>query len=88
MGEHEPQRPRRPQPAPLFPSWLFRLVVLTILGLWVVALVISSIAPRIFQMPPSLNSAVPVVLVFLFGGKGLTDANRDRRHNHDEDGDE
>jgi hypothetical protein len=61
---------------PTIPNWLFYLVTLLILGLWGAGIVMSFLSSS-FQMPESLNAAVPIVLVGVYGVKAVSDRRGD-----------
>jgi hypothetical protein len=65
---------------PRIPGWLFYVVTLTIVGLWAVGVVLTFVSSS-FQMPESLNGALPIVLVALY----TTKAASDRRRGGDDD---
>jgi hypothetical protein len=57
---------------PTIPNWLFYIVTLLVLGLWSAGIVISFISST-FQMPETLNGAVPLVLVGVYSVKAVSD---------------
>lgn len=71
---------RRPKPKKSqgrqIPNWLFYLVTLTILALWGAGIVLSFVS-RSFEMPVSLNAAMPIVLVGVYGAKAVSDHRSD-----------
>lgn len=69
MGDHD-----RP-PGPRIPNWLFYGVTLVVVSLWGAGIVISFVSST-FQMPESLNAALPIVLAGLYGAKALGDRDR------------
>lgn len=74
---HRADGPQRRNP---IPNWLFYTVTLAVVGLWGAGIVISFVS-KTFEMPASLNAALPVVLVGLYGTKAASD------HRSDDDDD-
>lgn len=64
---------------PRIPNWLFYVVTLVIVGLWAAGIVLSFVSAS-FQMPESLNGALPIVITGLYVSKAASDRDRNNRN--------
>jgi uncharacterized membrane-anchored protein len=71
-----PVRRRSPAPRSRIPNWLFYGIIIVVTLLWAGFIVLGALTQ--VQMPTTLNTVFPIVVITVLGGKAVGDARGDK----------